>query len=74
MTSDCDDRGWLDAVEIRPMRPADLGEVLAIERRSFPSAWSRESYLRELRNRNSYYFAARLGQQLINAMPTRQLL
>jgi ribosomal-protein-alanine N-acetyltransferase len=47
------------------MRPTDLGEVLAIERRSFPSAWSRESYLRELRNRNSCYFVARLGEQLI---------
>ena len=65
MISGCDDTDWLDSVEIQPMRPADLDEVLAIERASFPSAWSRESYLRELRNRSSYYLVARLGGQLI---------
>lgn len=47
------------------MKPGDLDEVLAIERQSFPSAWSRESYLRELRNRNSYYFVARLEGHVI---------
>ena len=47
------------------MQPADLDEVLTIERLSFPSAWSRESYLRELRSRNSYYFVARLEGAII---------
>jgi len=47
------------------MKPADLDDVLAIERVSFPSAWSRQSYLRELRSRNSYYFVARLAVHVI---------
>ena len=47
------------------MREADLDEVMAMERESFPSAWSRGSYSRELRNRSSYYFVARLGEQLV---------
>jgi ribosomal-protein-alanine N-acetyltransferase len=41
------------------MAPADLDEVMVIERDSFPSAWSRASYERELRNSNSYYFTAK---------------
>jgi ribosomal-protein-alanine N-acetyltransferase len=41
------------------MRNEDLDEVLAIERQVFPSAWSRASYERELRNANSYYYTAR---------------
>jgi len=43
----------------------DLDEVLTIERLSFPSAWSRDSYLRELRSRNSFYFVARLSGAII---------
>jgi ribosomal-protein-alanine N-acetyltransferase len=41
------------------MTESDLDEVLTIERQSFPSVWSRASYERELRNRNSYYLTAR---------------
>ncbi len=48
-----------------PMAPADLDEVLIIERHSFPSAWSRGSYERELRSDNSHYFAARHRDQLV---------
>jgi ribosomal-protein-alanine N-acetyltransferase len=47
------------------MRPRDLDAVLAIERVSFPSAWSADSYLRELRNPCSHYFVARLGDKII---------
>jgi ribosomal-protein-alanine N-acetyltransferase len=47
------------------MAPADLDEVLAIENDAFPSAWSRGSYERELRNDSSFYFAARHGPQLV---------
>ncbi len=64
-TSGCDDRSWLPATVIAPKRREDLDEVLAIERASFPSAWSRESYLRELRNPNSCYFVARLQGSVI---------
>lgn len=59
MTSDFADGGRCAGISIEEMRPEDLDEVLAIERRSFPSAWSRQSYERELRNGNSYYFVAR---------------
>jgi ribosomal-protein-alanine N-acetyltransferase len=55
----CDDPDWLERVKLAPMAPADLDEVMVIERNSFPSAWSRGSYERELRNSNSYYFAAK---------------
>ena len=36
-------------MKARPMRVGDLDAVLDIERRSFPLPWSRESFLRELR-------------------------
>ena len=65
MTSDSADSTWLDSVSIEPMAREDLDEILTIERLSFPSAWSRESYLRELRSRNSYYFVARLAGAVI---------
>jgi len=65
LTSDCADRGWLEAVVFEQMRPEDLAAVLAIERTSFPSAWSADSYLRELRNPSSHYFVARLGGEVI---------
>ena len=65
MTSGCADRTWLEAVAIERMRPEDLGEVLAIEHVSFPSAWSEESYRRELRNPSGHYFVARLGAAIV---------
>lgn len=65
MTSGCNDTDWLDALRLDPMQPEDLDSVLAVERVSFPSVWSRESYLRELRNHNSYYIVARLGEEII---------
>lgn len=65
MTSGCNDTSWLDALCLDPMQPEDLDSVLAIERVSFPTVWSRESYLRELRSRNSYYIVARLEGDII---------
>lgn len=65
MTSGSDKTIWLREIAIAPMAPADLDEVLVIERHSFPSAWSRSSYERELRNHNSYYFAARHEGRLV---------
>jgi ribosomal-protein-alanine N-acetyltransferase len=65
LTSDCGDRGRLGEIEIGTMTAADLDDVLDIERHSFPSAWSRESYAREIRNRNSYYFVARYREELV---------
>lgn len=37
-----------DAVVITPMRPDHLSDVLRIEKASFSSPWSRESFLREM--------------------------
>jgi ribosomal-protein-alanine N-acetyltransferase len=65
LTSGSADSRWLQAVSIEPMRPEDLDSVLAIERASFPSAWSRESYVRELRNPCSYYIVAWLAGEVI---------
>jgi ribosomal-protein-alanine N-acetyltransferase len=65
LTSGSDETRWLREIAISPMTPADLDEVLVIERHSFPSAWSRGSYERELRNRNSYYFAAHHEGRLV---------
>ena len=65
MTSGSDSRAWLDGVVVEPMAPEDLDEVLVIERESFPSAWSRGSYDRELRSSNSYYFVARSAGVLV---------
>jgi ribosomal-protein-alanine N-acetyltransferase len=47
------------------MTPADLDEVMAIEHASFPSAWSRASYERELRNPSSCYFTAKRGGEVV---------
>lgn len=65
MTSDCGERSWLDTVILEPMRPSDLAAVLRIERASFPSAWTPESYLRELRNLTAYYLVARREGELL---------
>jgi len=65
LTSACGDTSWIESVTLEQMRPEDLAAVLDIERSSFPSAWSAESYLRELRNPHSYYFTARLGSELV---------
>jgi ribosomal-protein-alanine N-acetyltransferase len=65
LTSDSDERARLSQAVVGNMTESDLDEVLAIERQSFPSAWSRASYERELTNRSSYYFTARLGGSLV---------
>jgi ribosomal-protein-alanine N-acetyltransferase len=58
-------RSWLATVSLEPMRARDLDAVLAIERVSFPSAWSRASYLRELENPNSHYIVARQDGRIV---------
>ncbi len=61
MTSGCDESGRAERVTIQPMTPEHLAAVLDIERISFPSAWTADSYLRELRNPNGRYFVALVG-------------
>ena len=65
MTSGSASSAWLDQLVVEPMAERDLDEVLAIERHSFPSAWSRGSYERELRNDNCYYFCVRSAGVLV---------
>jgi ribosomal-protein-alanine N-acetyltransferase len=65
LTSGCDRESWLASVSIQPMRRQDVEAVREIDRLSFPSAWSAESYLRDLRNRNSHYVVARLDGDII---------
>jgi ribosomal-protein-alanine N-acetyltransferase len=47
------------------MRQEDVDAVREIDRLSFPSSWSAESYLRDLRNCSSYYVVARLNGEII---------
>ena len=45
---------------VEPMQPADIDEVMRIERISFPTPWSANAYRYELRRNNrAYYFVAR---------------
>ena len=43
---------------IRPMRLADIPQVLDIERQSFPTMWPQTVYRRELKNKMARYLAA----------------
>lgn len=65
MTSGCGSAAWLEGIVVERMSEQDLDEVLAIERQSFPSAWSRGSYERELRNDSSYYLCVRSAGVLV---------
>ena len=64
-TSDCDEWQSLRDVSVERMDPCDLDVVLAIERACFTSAWTRESYLVELRNPSSWYLVARHAGEVI---------
>lgn len=44
-------------IQIEPMRVRDLDAVLAIERASFPTPWSRYAYLSELLENDRAYYA-----------------
>ena len=49
----------LEGTVILPMTPADVEEVTALEKVCFPTAWTKESYLRELANPRGCYLVAR---------------
>ena len=65
MTSDCASHEWLQGISLELMVPLDLGAVIRLERECFPSTWSPDSYLRELRNPNSYYIVARRDGEIV---------
>jgi len=52
-------------IEIRPMMEGDLDEVMQIERKSFPTPWSRRLFERELLLPYAHAFVA------LEAMPDR---
>jgi [ribosomal protein S18]-alanine N-acetyltransferase len=47
------------------MQPSDLDEVLAIEKASFASPWSRDMFLEEMDNRNARLMVFRLEGRII---------
>jgi len=55
----------LAKVEVKPMVESDLPEVMEIEKVSFPTPWSKESYLAELENEAAQYRVVRLEGKLV---------
>lgn len=54
---------------IKSMEKEHLEQVLAIERVSFPTPWSRNTYLRELSdNQFAHYFVCTQGEQVVGYM------
>jgi len=64
--------------DLRPMTEADISQVAAIERGSFPSTWPHTAYKRELANRLARYVVvtdrARMAPRLATPRPRRSLL
>lgn len=58
-----------DELMIVPMAEEHLDQVLAIEEVSFPTPWSRNSYLRELSdNQFAYYYVCLQGEKVLGYM------
>lgn len=58
-----------DELMIVPMAEEHLDQVLAIEKVSFPTPWSRNSYLRELSdNQFAYYYVCLQGDKVLGYM------
>jgi [ribosomal protein S18]-alanine N-acetyltransferase len=54
-----------DAVDIRRLTYSDLPQVIAVERRSFPTAWSLAMFVLELSKPSGICLAARRGDALV---------
>jgi len=65
LTSGCGNAEWPASVMIEPMQKGDVAAVRKLDHLSFPSSWSAESYLRDLRNCSSFYIVARLDGEVI---------
>jgi ribosomal-protein-alanine N-acetyltransferase len=52
-------------IEVGPMSESDLPEVMEIEKVSFPTPWSKESYLAELESEAACYRVVRLDGKLV---------
>jgi ribosomal-protein-alanine N-acetyltransferase len=65
LSTEVSNKGYLP-VQVEPMRVRDLDAVLAIERVSFPTPWSRYAYLSELlENDRAYYLVARTSDRRV---------
>lgn len=59
----------LPAAKVRPMGTEDIPNVLAIEEVSFPSPWTRESFISELReNKLARYYCLELDGNVVGYM------
>ena len=52
-------------LRFREMVPEDAGAVAEVEKESFPTPWSRESFWREASNENTCYLLALDGEKVI---------
>ena len=52
-------------LRFREMVPEDAGAVAEVEKESFPTPWSRESFWREAANENTCYLLALDGEKVI---------
>ncbi|MFS8640690.1 MAG: ribosomal protein S18-alanine N-acetyltransferase [Symbiobacteriaceae bacterium] len=52
-------------ITIHPMTPADLDQVMEIERLSYLTPWSREAFASELLQRYTVYLVARAGDRVV---------
>jgi ribosomal-protein-alanine N-acetyltransferase len=61
-----DDLTGMDGIEIIPALAEHIDDIMAIERASFRTPWSRESFLQEISNKDlSAYFAAASGGTIV---------
>jgi ribosomal-protein-alanine N-acetyltransferase len=55
----------MNALQIRPLSYADLPQVIAIERRAFPTPWSLAMFVLELSKPSGICLAATRGQRIV---------
>ncbi len=59
------ERTPLPGLQVKRMRPEDLPEVMALERRAFSSPWTEDMYRREMEKWEGCYLVARSGGELV---------
>jgi ribosomal-protein-alanine N-acetyltransferase len=59
-------------VSVRDMRPGDVGEVLAIERESYPTPWTRAMFLSELGRVHALALVAVQDKQVVGYVMVSQ--
>ncbi|MBU0951676.1 MAG: ribosomal protein S18-alanine N-acetyltransferase [Elusimicrobia bacterium] len=49
---------------IEPLTEADISQIVEIENESFPDPWSKEKFRQELVLKFSYFFTAKIGEEI----------